>query len=157
MSVWNFLIALRDAVAGLLVELGDADIADVVAFLMRAHRLDLDHRAGQLDVLRFLLRAAQDLERHRRIGRAAHLVDGLVEGQPLHVLAIDGGDDVARENAAARGRRIVDRGHDLDEAVLLRHFDAEPAELAARLHLHVLEALGVHIARMRIERGRACR
>ena len=39
--------------------------------------------------------------------------------------------------------------------LLLFHgdLDAEAAELAAGLHLHVAEALGIHVARMRIERG----
>ena len=50
-------------------------------------------------------------------------------------------------------RRVVDRRHDLDQAVLHRDLDAEAAELAAGLHLHFLEALGVHVARMRIERS----
>ena len=90
MSAWNFLIAVDDAFAGLLVELGDADIADVVAFLMGANRLDLDDGAGQLDPVGFLVRAAQDFQRHCRVRRAAHLVDGLVERQALHVLAVDG-------------------------------------------------------------------
>ena len=54
--------------------------------------------------------------------------------------------------ARAAGR-VVDRRHDLDEAVLHRHLDAEAAELALGLDLHFLETLGVHVARMRIERG----
>ena len=41
----------------------------------------------------------------------------------------------------------------LMQAVLLGDFDAEAAELALRLDLHVLERLGVHVARMRVERG----
>jgi len=49
------------------------------------------------------------------------------------------------------GRRLVDRRHDLDQAVFLRDLDAEPAELATDLNLHVAEALRVHVARMRIE------
>ena len=32
-------------------------------------------------------------------------------------------------------------------------FDAEAAEFAAGLHLHLVEALGVHIARVRVERA----
>ena len=54
---------------------------------------------------------------------------------------------------ALRGRRVVDRRDDLDQAVLHRDLDAEAAELAAGLHLHVAEALGVQVARMRVERG----
>ena len=99
---WNIGLELLDrvddAISGLFVELGYADIADVVAFLMRANRLDLDHRPGQLDVLRLLFVAAQDLQDHARVRRAAHLVDSLIEGQTLHRLAIDGGDDVAGKN-----------------------------------------------------------
>ncbi len=41
----------------------------------------------------------------------------------------------------------------LIEAVFHRDLDAEAAELAAGLHLHVAEALGIHVARMRIEAG----
>ena len=41
----------------------------------------------------------------------------------------------------------------LTSAVLHRDLDAEAAELALHLHLHVAEVLGVHVARMRIERG----
>ena len=51
------------------------------------------------------------------------------------------------------GRRIVDRRDHLDQAVFHGDLDAEAAELAAGLHLHVAEALGIHVARMRIEAG----
>ena len=53
---------------------------------------------------------------------------------------------------ARDGGRVVDRRDDLDEAVFLRDLDAETAELALGLGPHVLEALGVKVARMRIER-----
>ena len=56
-------------------------------------------------------------------------------------------------NAGLGGGRLVDRRHHLDQAVFHGDFDAEPAELAAGLHLHVAEALRVHVARMRIEPG----
>src|SRR5262249_16002070 len=42
---------------------------------------------------------------------------------------------------------------DLDQAVFHRDLDAETAELAARLHLHVAERLRLHVTRMRIEAG----
>ncbi len=58
-----------------------------------------------------------------------------------------------RLDAGLAGRRVVDRRHDLDHALLHRDLDAEAAELAARLDLHVLVVLGVHVARVRIERG----
>ena len=57
------------------------------------------------------------------------------------------------QDAGLGGRRIVDGRDDLEDVVLHRDLDAEAAELALGLDLHVLEALGVHVARMRIERG----
>ena len=83
----------------------------------------------------------------------AHLVHGLVQRHPLDRLAVEVGDDIAGQNPGTRRRGIVDRGDHLDGAVLLGDLDAEAAELAARLHLHVAVALGVHVARMRIEPG----
>ena len=51
-----------------------------------------------------------------------------------------------------RGRRIVHRGDDLDEAVLLRDLQTDTAEAARGLDFHIRHFLGVHVARMRIER-----
>ena len=87
------------------------------------------------------------------VGRAAHLVDRVVQAQPLHGLAVERQDQVARLDAGAAGRRVVDRADHLDEAVVLRHLDAEAAELAAGLHLHVAERLGVHVVAVRVEAG----
>ena len=81
----------------------------------------------------------------------AHLVDGLIERQPLHRFVVKIGDDVVGQDPRLGRRRLVDRRDHLDQAVLHRDLDAETAELSARLHLHVAEALGIHIARMRIE------
>ena len=87
------------------------------------------------------------------VDRAAHLLDRLVEGQALHRLAVEMGDDVVGHDAGLGGGRVVDRRHHLDQPVFHGDLDAEAAELAAGLHLHVAEALGVHVARMRVEPG----
>ena len=94
-----------------------------------------------------------DLEPHGGVDRPAHLLDGLVEGQTLDLLVVDMRDDVVGEDAGPRGRGLVDRRDDLDEPFLHGDLDAETAELAAGLHLHVAEAFRVHVARMRIEAG----
>src|SRR5262249_39801324 len=73
-----------EALGGLLVELGDADKTDVVAFEARAHRAHLDARAGDGDLDRLVLPLAHDLEFDLGALRAAHLLDRLVEGEPLH-------------------------------------------------------------------------
>ncbi len=141
------------AFGGLLVEGGDADIGDVVLLDARAHRADADVVAHQGDVDRIVLTLADDLELDLGVDRAAHLLDGLVESQALHRLVVEIGDDVIGHDAGAGGRRVVDRRDHLDQTVFHRDLDAEAAELTAGLHLHVAEALGVHVARMRIEAG----
>src|SRR5690606_5302097 len=74
--------------------------------------------------------------------------DGL---DPDHVA---GHLDIERRLGPATERgRIVDRRYDLHISLLHRHLDAEAAELAPRLHLHVAEALLVQIAGVGIERG----
>ena len=96
---------------------------------------------------------ADDGELDVGVLRAAQLIDGLVYGEPLHRFVIELGDDVIRHDAGFGGRSIVDRRDDLDQAVLHRDLDAETAELTARLHLHVAEAVRIHVTRMRIKAG----
>ena len=96
---------------------------------------------------------ALDGEGDGRIDAAAHLVDGLVQGQALNFHAIDFGDEIIGHDAGLGGGRIVDRSHDLDKAVFHGDFDAEAAEFALGLDAHVLKALGIHVAGMGIERG----
>src|SRR5215471_5729859 len=62
-------------------------------------------------------------------------------------------DDVVGHDPGLGRRRLVNRGHHLDQPVLHGDLDAEAAELASGLHLHVAEALGIHVARVRIESG----
>src|ERR1700722_3310423 len=123
------------AVPGLLGELSDTDVADVAILDMRADRLDVDEIADNGEILDVLLGAADDLELHRRIDRAAHFLDRLIEGQPLCGGVVYGCYDVAREHARLGGWRIINRGYDLEKPVFLRHLDAKAAELALRLDL----------------------
>ena len=87
---------------------------------------------------------------------AAHVLDRVIEADALNRLAVDLDDEVAGLQPGFGGWRVVDRRHHLDEAVLHRDLDAEAAELAVHLHLHVAEALGVHV--VTADRARsACR
>ncbi len=141
---------------GVLVEARHADVADI-AFAVPAHLVHRDDGARQRHVERLLGRGlvggAQDGQRDLGADLAAHLVDRVVEVEALHRDAVDRGDIVAGLQAGARGGRIVDRRNDLHQAVLHRHFDADAAERALGLDLHVGERLGVHVAGMRIEAG----
>ena len=149
--VLHFLHGALDAGRSLLAERGDANIADV-ALGARAHRLDLDHRARDGHVER-LAPGAPDGEDEVGVDRPPHALDRLGEAEALDRLAVEVGDQVARLEPGAIGRRVVDRRDHLDQAAFHGDLDAEPAELAPGLHLHVAEALGVEVARMGIERG----
>ena len=132
---------LLQAFDRLLVELGDADIADIVAFVVRAHRLHPDHVAYDRHVDRLVGTFAHDGELDLGVHRAAHLLDGLIERQPMHLLVVEFGDDVVGHDTGLGRRRIVDRRHDLHQPVFHGDLDAEAAEFAARLHANVAEAL----------------
>ena len=135
---------------GLLGEGRDADISDVVQ-RPRTDRLDLDHVALEHHVERLLV-AAPDRELDLGICRPTHLVDRFRQGQAEYRFAIEMRDDVARKNAGAGGRGLIDRRDHLDHAIFHGDLDAEPAELALGLDLHIFEVLRAEIARMRVER-----
>ena len=112
-----------------------------------------DDFARDGDVDRLVRALALDLEPGLGIDRTLHLVDGLLERQPLNLVVVDLGDQVAGQDAGLGRRRVVHRRHDLDQAVLHRDLDAEPAELAVGRLLHVLPGLVIHVTRMRVQRG----
>jgi hypothetical protein len=141
-----------EAGVGLFAEAGDAQIGDVRAFEAAADRLDFHDRPGQRHLERLLV-AALDGELDAGIDGTAHLVDRLGEREAHDRLAVKLDDEVAGLDPGARRRGVVDRRHHLYEAVLHGDFDAEAAEFAAGLHLHLVEALGVEIARVRVEGG----
>ena len=95
------------------------------------------------------------LDRQHDLGvrRAAHLVHRVVQRHADQRLAVQRGDDVARLDAGAGGGRVIDRGDDLDDALVLIDLDPEAAEFALGLDLHVLERFGVHVGAVRIETG----
>ncbi len=111
---------------------------------------DLAHDRELFDVP---VRSALDGQPDRRLGRTAHLVDRFLQAQTLDGRIVDARDQIAGQHPGARSRRIVDRPHDLDQAALHHHLEAEAAEfLALHAGLEVLQGLGIEIVRMRVER-----
>ena len=144
---------LAHPVVRFLVELGDADIADVAALQMRAHRLNMDDLADDRELLDVPFRSALDGQLDRRLGRTAHLVDRFLERKALDRRVVDAGDQIAGHQAGARRGRIVDRAHHLDQPIFHHHFEAQAAEfLALHAALEVLQGFGIEIVRMRVER-----
>ena len=137
----------------MLGECGNPRDDNLVVHHPRTHRTDLDDGAGYREVERLFHPAAADGERDLGVNGAAHLVDRLLEGEPEHLLAVEMGHQVSWLDAGALRGRVVDRRDHLDEAVLHRDLDTEAAELATRLNLNFLVALGVVILRMRVERA----
>ena len=147
----QFLQPLFDSRLRLFVERGDAQIAHI-AFGPPAHGPDADDVADQADVEGRRRALAQDGDGNARLHRAAHALDRFRQGEAHDRFAVDMADEVARLQPGARRRGVVDRRYDLDQAVFHRDLDAEAAELAAGLHLHVLELARRQEARMRVQR-----
>ena len=139
--------------AGVFLELRDAEIGVAGLEQLGFHALDLDHGARQRhdDGLGFAF--AHDGQRDLGIGLAAHALDRIVERHALDRGFVELDDQVARLDAGARGRRIVDRRDDLDEPVFHADFDAQAAEFALRADLQFAERILVEIGRMRVEPG----
>ena len=140
-------------VGSLLVELRNADITDIIALVVRTHRLHADHVAHDGDLDRLVRALAHDAKLDLGVHRAAHLFHSLVEREALYLLVVELGDDVVGHDAGFGCRRIIDWSHHLYQPILHGDLDAEAAELAAGLHLNVAEATWIHVARMRIEPG----
>src|SRR5205085_6413478 len=90
---------LLETIRGLLVELGDANEADIVAFNARTHRAHADDIAGDRYFDRLVLPLAHDLELDLGVDGPAHLLDRLIERESLHRLIIEMRDDVIRHDA----------------------------------------------------------
>src|SRR5262245_60918871 len=72
-------------------------------------------RARVMDIsIGLSLALAYDLQFDLGIHRPAHLLVRLVEGERLHRLVVEMGDDVVGHDAGLRRRGLVDRGDDLD-------------------------------------------
>ncbi len=71
---------------------------------------DLDEVAGDLDLERLLAVAAQRPSASRTCRPAPRILStAWLSVRPCRALAVDGGDDVAGQDAGARGGRVVDR------------------------------------------------
>src|SRR5690606_38523282 len=80
-------------------------------------------------------------------------LDGLVQRQALDRGVVDLGDQVARLQAGAEGRRALDGRDDLDQAVFLRDLDAHADEAAGGALAEFLEGLLVEVLRVRVQPG----
>ncbi|MNZ53825.1 hypothetical protein D3C78_717130 [compost metagenome] len=132
------------------MELGDTDVAVVVLQQLALHALDLDDRAGQGHV-EGIAAVAHQGQGDFLADLAAHLVDRFGHGLATGRGAVDLDDQVAGLHAGTRGRGVIDRRDNLDEAVFLAYFDAQPAELAAGAFLQLLEVLGAEVGRVRVK------
>ncbi|MCY1524751.1 hypothetical protein D9M68_596990 [compost metagenome] len=137
--------------AGLFLELGDTHVADAVVQHLAAHAAHLDDVAHDLqhDGLRTV--GAHDGQRDRRLGRAAHQLDRVVERHALGGRVVDLDDEVAGHHASARGGRVFDRRDHLHEAVFGADLDAQAAELALRCRLHFAERVGIQVGGVGIQ------
>ena len=101
----------------------------------RRHRIDVERRA--LDRARDDVGVAQDGQRHRRAGLAAHRARRFVLGHALERLTVDLEDLVAHLHAGALGGRAGHDPVDVDDARrrIGRDVQAEPDHLAHEVGL----------------------
>src|SRR5262249_48616616 len=121
---------LVEALAGLGLELGNADVAVAGFKHLAAHTGELDQLALEFEHQRLGNAFTYDRQRNLGAGIALHTADRVVDRQALHRRLIDLDDQVTGLDAGARGGRVVDRRHHFDEAVLALNFDAEATVLA---------------------------
>ena len=148
----EFRNCLVQVLGRLLIEGRDLDV-DHVVFETGLDWIDADDVAHDLDVEGLVRALADDRQVDRGIDEAAHLLDRLLERQAHDLLVVQVRDEITGQQSSLRGGGIVDRRDHLYDAVLHRHLDAEAAEFAAGLHLHVLEILRIKISRVWVERG----
>ena len=135
----------------MLLELGDAEIGVTRFEQLGLHALNLDHGTGQRHHARLGVAFAHERQRYRRIGFAPHALDGIVQAHALHIGFVELDDQVARLEARAPGRCILDRCDDLDEAIFHSDFDAQAAEFPLGADLQIPERLDVQIGGVRIQ------
>src|SRR5258706_205120 len=140
-----------EVLAGVLLELGDADQPVAGLEHPRFHALHADHVAAHDEFERLRLVLAQHRELHFRVGLAAHALHGVGERDALqrHFVQLD--DEVSRLDAGAVGRRVLDGGDDFHESVLGADLDAEAAEFALGADLQIAVCVLVEERRMRVE------
>jgi hypothetical protein len=143
----------HQVLAGMLLELGDAHVAEIGLHQLLLDALDLDDRAGEGDGQGLGLALAHHGEHDVGAGLAAHLLDRVVQGHALHRAVIQLDNEVAALDAGLEGGGVLDGGDHLDEAVLHAHFDAQAAEFALGAHLEFLEGFVVEIGGMGVEAG----
>src|SRR5262252_123790 len=85
------------------------------------------------------------------LSRPLRMIYSLIKREPPHRRFVEMGDYVIWHDAGICRGCSIDWGHDLNQAVLHRKFDTDSSKFAARLHLHLAETLGIHVARMGIE------
>ena len=145
--------------AGLLAELHQADVADLVVaqreFLLAVDVLDhvnLDDGAGELVVLDPAGGGAKDGDVHLGAGLAAQVLDGILQAHLLGALAVNLDDAVAGQDAGLEAGAVFHGGDDGDEIVLHGNHDAEAAERALGVVLQLLVFLRLHELAVRVQR-----
>ncbi len=143
----------HQVLAGVLLELRDADEAVARLEHPRLHALHLDHVAAHDDLERLLLVLAHDGELHVGVGLAAHLLHGVGEADALQRHFVELDDEIARLHPGAICRRVFDGRDHLHETVLGADLDAEAAEFALGADLKVAIGFLVEERGMRVEAG----
>src|SRR5690606_5758759 len=119
---------LLEVGVGLLLELGDPDVAVAVAEVLVLDTLNADVLAGEREVEQVGDALPLDGDPHLAAAWTAHLLDGVHQRHVLGELLLDLDDLVARLDARPEGRGVLDRRDDRQDASAVRDLDPETAE-----------------------------
>ena len=132
-------------------EAGEPDVADAVVEQLGNHGLVGDRRANQVELARLLPLVLHD-DRDARARLSAHPVHCLLQLHGDGGVGVDLRDHIALLDACAPRRRVLQHLSHRQAVVDHRDDEAEPAELAARLDLHLLVEVRLQQPAVRIQR-----
>lgn len=112
--IGKFCVGKRHIIGRSLLKLRDADVAHVIGEKLAFYRLNLDDRALKLNDDGFCRPLAGNRQNNACFGFAAHELDVLVQTQIGRGFVINLDDEVARHDACAGRRRVVNRGDNPD-------------------------------------------
>ena len=149
--IGKFCVGKRHIIGRSLLKLRDADVAHVIGEKLAFYRLNLDDRALKLNDDGFCRPLAGNRQNNACFGFAAHELDVLVQTQIGRGFVINLDDEVARHDACAGRRRVVNRGDNPDARRIFCDLKPQAPEFAHRAFFHVRVGFRVKKRRMGIE------
>src|SRR5690606_22787887 len=133
------------------LELRNSQVGNVIVQHLAAHTAHLDDVTDNVHFQRLVTARPLDGQHNAGVRLTTHQLDGLIQSHALAGLAIDMGDDVARQNAGPEGWRVFYGGNHLGLAVFTANLYTQATEATLGDGFHFLEGVGIQIGRVRVK------